>query len=404
MDQLVRIPKNIRQMGVPGDKQKVYIEDYVYTYLHIFLKEKHPEEPLKTAVVFGEYYLQDGVTYTFIKGAVDLTLDGNPKELEDYFPDLKLVGWYVSSPGVDAHVQSQIQHRYAENNPQLPHYLIYEDELEREIQVFAWEQHALHGLTGYYIYYEKNPNMQDFLIREKGGLPQENPIRIERQPVKPFPDNNERNARALKRAQDKARIRKPQRLLYAACGVVLVLLVAMGVSQIGDYQNLHNLQTAISGAFVTGRDKDSTGEEQESVESDQETTDSSQELNEDGQDGTEVGQEVIDDEQDGTEVGQDVSGEATENTGAEAGIESGTDNSVSTTPASSEQSTSGTSDTSASETSTSTPDTYTVKRGDTLYTISQAIYGDVSKVQEICELNDISNVHLIYEGQILKLP
>ena len=27
------LPKNIRQMGTPGDTQKVYIEDYVHTYM-----------------------------------------------------------------------------------------------------------------------------------------------------------------------------------------------------------------------------------------------------------------------------------------------------------------------------------------------------------------------------------
>ena len=30
----VKLPNNIRQVGTPGDKTKIYIEDYVMTYLN----------------------------------------------------------------------------------------------------------------------------------------------------------------------------------------------------------------------------------------------------------------------------------------------------------------------------------------------------------------------------------
>lgn len=47
---------------------------------------------------------------------------------------------------------------------------------------------------------------------------------------------------------------------------------------------------------------------------------------------------------------------------------------------------------------------YEVERGDTLYTISQKIYGDASRVGKICEMNDISNPDKIREGQKIILP
>lgn len=47
---------------------------------------------------------------------------------------------------------------------------------------------------------------------------------------------------------------------------------------------------------------------------------------------------------------------------------------------------------------------YEVERGDTLYTISQKIYGDTSRVEKICEVNDISNPDKISEGQKIILP
>lgn len=47
---------------------------------------------------------------------------------------------------------------------------------------------------------------------------------------------------------------------------------------------------------------------------------------------------------------------------------------------------------------------YEVQRGDTLYTISQEIYGDISRVDKICELNQISNPDKIRYGQKIILP
>ena len=47
---------------------------------------------------------------------------------------------------------------------------------------------------------------------------------------------------------------------------------------------------------------------------------------------------------------------------------------------------------------------YEVERGDTLYMISREIYGDTSYVKEICELNKISDPDHIQYGQKIRLP
>lgn len=47
---------------------------------------------------------------------------------------------------------------------------------------------------------------------------------------------------------------------------------------------------------------------------------------------------------------------------------------------------------------------YEVERGDTLYTISQKIYGNASKVEKICEMNGILDPDKINEGQKIILP
>lgn len=47
---------------------------------------------------------------------------------------------------------------------------------------------------------------------------------------------------------------------------------------------------------------------------------------------------------------------------------------------------------------------YEVEQGDTLYTISQEIYGDISRVGKICEVNQISDPDKIRSGQKIILP
>lgn len=47
---------------------------------------------------------------------------------------------------------------------------------------------------------------------------------------------------------------------------------------------------------------------------------------------------------------------------------------------------------------------YTVKSGDTLSAISLRFLGNANRYMEIAKLNNIANPHLIFPGQILKLP
>ena len=51
-----------------------------------------------------------------------------------------------------------------------------------------------------------------------------------------------------------------------------------------------------------------------------------------------------------------------------------------------------------------TPQYYVVRKGDTLRTICYEIYGDYSRVEEICQWNQIENPDNILYGQKLLLP
>lgn len=50
------------------------------------------------------------------------------------------------------------------------------------------------------------------------------------------------------------------------------------------------------------------------------------------------------------------------------------------------------------------PGSYTVKEGDTLFTIAQKYYDDGEKFSEIAKANNLADVDLIEAGQVLKIP
>lgn len=48
----IKLPKNIRQIGNPASNWKIYVEDYVYTYLHPAAEQERAEK--KVCVLFGK--------------------------------------------------------------------------------------------------------------------------------------------------------------------------------------------------------------------------------------------------------------------------------------------------------------------------------------------------------------
>lgn len=65
-----RLPKNIRQIGDRDDVVKLYVEDYVNTYL----KRLYPTggQDLRVGILLGSTETYEGVPYIFIDGALEM--------------------------------------------------------------------------------------------------------------------------------------------------------------------------------------------------------------------------------------------------------------------------------------------------------------------------------------------
>ena len=64
------LPKNVQQIGEPEENRKIYIEDYVITYLKRFAKEEALSS--RMAILLGNSERMGGIPYLFIKSAIAL--------------------------------------------------------------------------------------------------------------------------------------------------------------------------------------------------------------------------------------------------------------------------------------------------------------------------------------------
>ena len=64
----LNLPRNVRQIGEPEANRKIYIEDYVITYLKKIAKEQALSSCV--AILLGSFEQMEGIPYLFIKSAV----------------------------------------------------------------------------------------------------------------------------------------------------------------------------------------------------------------------------------------------------------------------------------------------------------------------------------------------
>lgn len=187
-EQEIKLPRNIRQIGSPRGRHKIYMEDYVYTYL----KNQAKAGRKSAAVLFGKSCVNKDMRYTFISGAVEcgqavfqfdsVYLDESFWEYiytegQAYFPDTVIVGWFVGEQEEGASLSASIESAHRKYFAGRDKVLMLMDAEEDEELFYIYEQGYLQKREGYYIYYEKNVAMQEYMIRKKEEQRQLEPFR-----------------------------------------------------------------------------------------------------------------------------------------------------------------------------------------------------------------------------------
>lgn len=356
-----KFPKNVRQVGNVSDIPKIYLEDYVDTYLDQ-LRTRAKEEPTG-ALLLGENAVVEGLECVYITGAVrieevseengeicisDPAREAALRECAEYFPGRDVVGWALAAPGRPLVLSGSMVQIHEQLGLKKNSIFIMKHPEEDEEIYFAYKFHELMQMGGYYIFYEKNPDMQNYMIntRKQIGVT----------PSEVVEDRAAKNFRsAVKEKLEAQEQRSNSHLVYLTSVLLVVVVLAIGISAMNNYDKMNSVQSSIEtlSKSVQGSSENTVTAE-EDVTTDQ--------------------QEEQPDDADASDAAADTGDVQTEDTGVS--IQEGE----------------------------SGEEYYTVQRGDTLDKISLKLYGTTDEAEAICKMNGLTDGNLIFIGQKLLLP
>lgn len=168
-------PDNVRQIGEITGEKRIYIEDYVLTDIRRIFQEKQERA---ISVFLGKQGMGQAEGGLFVYGSieVDLTEDGDLGEeqwdeiyrvIHQYFPGSKVVGWGFGVGLWNSQIDSQVRKLQEQQFGDMGQVLFLADLSEQEEKVFIYEDNAFEEMAGYFIYFAKNPYMQNYMLRDQ---------------------------------------------------------------------------------------------------------------------------------------------------------------------------------------------------------------------------------------------
>lgn len=172
-------PTKVKQMGVIDHRRKIYVEDYVYTYLYQYGKSRSCRE--KVAALVGRQMEIEGEEILMICGAIqgrDATEENGTltfsaatweyvgSQMDKYFQGMTLVGWVHCQPGFGAFLMSKDEafHKLYFQEPWQVLFVVDPVDKLDTFYIYNEEADVLQQAKGYFVYYEKNEEMQEYML------------------------------------------------------------------------------------------------------------------------------------------------------------------------------------------------------------------------------------------------
>lgn len=92
------------------------------------------------------------------------------QQKERLFSGLDVIGWALLRMGFSVRLNDKIKKTHFENFPGEGKVLYMMDDLEGEDAFYVFRGEDLSRQNGYYIYYEKNPMMQNYLVERRQDI------------------------------------------------------------------------------------------------------------------------------------------------------------------------------------------------------------------------------------------
>ncbi len=373
-----QLPKNVRQIGNVSDSSKIYVEDYVDTFFNQLCEKA--DQAMIGAFLVGETVQQEEQDYIYVYGAIQMQQLGMKgkdfvvgeevwkkacETCKEYFGNAEILGWFITGGEHSLEVNhniTKIHQKYFSRDKSI---FVTKNARDKEEKFYIYKYRNMMECGGHYVYYEKNIEMQNYMIASRkriGFTPSEI---IDDRAIKTF-----RNM--IREKTEKTEKKNQSRFVYTLSTFLVLVIVVVGVTMINNYDKMKHVQNSF------GQLSENAAEEEKEMEKEEETVET-------------LG-DIVEEE---TETPSDSSEEAEEMQGEAPEEELPTQDKPSEGDATEEEPVSS---------ETQEPEVYIVKKGDTLETISRQTYGDNSRINEICEMNGLEDGNLIFVGQKLLLP
>ncbi|MBO5353774.1 MAG: LysM peptidoglycan-binding domain-containing protein [Lachnospiraceae bacterium] len=181
-----QLPNNRKQIGKPQEAElEVFIEDYAFSFAKGLAERDYTG--CVVGVLVGEHRMTGSREQILVSGVLEardvlvrdvvcFTEDnwaGIYRDIREYFPDQQIVGWYLGGPGFlleDEERQKKIQNDNFGGGDKI---LLKVDSIEKEQSVLYYKEESMQTLPGYYIYYDKNEEMQNYIAGTHQMIPME---------------------------------------------------------------------------------------------------------------------------------------------------------------------------------------------------------------------------------------
>lgn len=231
------LPKNIRQIGEIQQNQRVYLEDYVMTFLRKKEKEaEQDEESCFAGILMGKKEQDEDGFCIFIRGALLMDTQETEKawekleeEQRQNFPELEPAGCFVIGMLEEACVQEMMKH--FEDSA----FLIFHVQ-EGEENVYLAGENEYQRLKGYFIFYERNPGMQKYMTEHCR----------EQQVEKEEGNSDAAILNFRKKVKEKAGERENRGMRYLSGSFLVLTVLVLGITIINNYDKLQEMEAVIA--------------------------------------------------------------------------------------------------------------------------------------------------------------
>lgn len=367
---------NIESTKIIGDldcEYHVYIEDYVYTYLYQLAASDLTKE--SAAMLIGEIYLdsKEAIIRAAIPVDGDKLKEGSEwidmsitQEIEmqrrNYFPDQQIIGWMHMQPGYGTMLTMKELREHQsvfEGNGTI---CMLMDAINKIETIYVYEDEELKEQSGYCMYYERNEEMQQFMLDHPFAA-------IAKEKMKDTVVNQFREIGKIRKAEYAQR--KSLNLTVMAASIILIALTAVIVKMNDNKKYIDASSTSTSAKIDRTQESGSPQEQYAFLDEaalDTISNDSEGLANVSIQEGTQETEANVMEEQ------------------IEEANEPSAEDNIEDSDHANEYS------------------TYIVASGDTLADICYKEYGSAERSMEVAKFNNLSNTNQIYVGQELKIP